>query len=197
MSDFFFSPPRDFNSKMTVVTCAFEYESTILFLKRAPNCLAPLTWCVPGGKLKFNEQPKEALIREIHEELSINIPPQSVSEALKIYVRHSLMDYILYVYHSSLTTLPEIFLNPNEHTDFLWQPIKEINNLNLLEGQEVILSMLLPFYSNTSQLVSSSAQTTPRHSRRKINRSPYRQPSSRRHRLPLHLDKKRGTQNEF
>ena len=45
-----------------------------LITQRKENAMIdPLLWEFPGGKVEFNEHPKDALIREIKEELDIDI----------------------------------------------------------------------------------------------------------------------------
>lgn len=147
MSEFFLSSPLDFTLQMSVVTCILEYNKSLLFLQRSEDCIQPFTWCIPGGKLELNEGPLDGLVREIQEELSLTINTKNIQEKMKIYVRHSLMDYVLYVYYWPLITLPTIHLQPREHRDFTWQPIDQIDSLPLLEGQREVLLMALPSFS--------------------------------------------------
>jgi 8-oxo-dGTP diphosphatase len=56
------------------VTCAIIYDNgKILVAQRAENMDLPLKWEFPGGKIEENESAKACLIREIKEELNIEI----------------------------------------------------------------------------------------------------------------------------
>ena len=44
----------------------------VLACQRKANARYPLKWEFPGGKLEEGESPAEALVRELHEELSIH-----------------------------------------------------------------------------------------------------------------------------
>ena len=48
-------------------------ENKILIAQRSNQKDHPLKWEFPGGKIKVNENPIEALKREIKEELSIDV----------------------------------------------------------------------------------------------------------------------------
>ncbi|MGF7042018.1 (deoxy)nucleoside triphosphate pyrophosphohydrolase [Mucilaginibacter lappiensis] len=60
---------------MIKVTCALiiNNEERILAAQRSNNMNLPLKWEFPGGKIEANETPEACLIREIKEELNIEI----------------------------------------------------------------------------------------------------------------------------
>ena len=48
-------------------------DGRVLACQRKPTARYPLKWEFPGGKLEQNEAPEEALIRELREELAIEV----------------------------------------------------------------------------------------------------------------------------
>jgi len=62
---------------MLQVTCAIlVHDQKILICQRAENMSLPLKWEFPGGKLEKGESEESCLIREIKEELRIDIEIQ-------------------------------------------------------------------------------------------------------------------------
>ena len=60
---------------MLLVTCAIiiNSQNQILVTQRSSTMHLPLKWEFPGGKIEENETPDACLIREIREELNIDI----------------------------------------------------------------------------------------------------------------------------
>jgi 8-oxo-dGTP diphosphatase len=58
-----------------LVTCAIiiNSQNQILVTQRSSTMHLPLKWEFPGGKIEENETPEACLIREIREELNIDI----------------------------------------------------------------------------------------------------------------------------
>lgn len=69
--------PRDGRRQLHVVGAAIlrrDGERTrVLAGRRAPHTSSPGYWELPGGKVESHETPVEALRREIHEELALEI----------------------------------------------------------------------------------------------------------------------------
>ena len=58
---------------MKVVAAIIEDAGKILACRRAPHKAAAGEWEFPGGKVEASESPEAALIREIKEELGVDI----------------------------------------------------------------------------------------------------------------------------
>ncbi|WP_345800219.1 (deoxy)nucleoside triphosphate pyrophosphohydrolase [Microbacterium sp. AZCO] len=56
-----------------VVAAVIEQDELFLACRRAPGRSAGGKWEFPGGKVEPGESPEEALVREIREELSVEI----------------------------------------------------------------------------------------------------------------------------
>lgn len=135
MSKFFVEKPSAFTPALEVSTVFMEYAETLLLLKRTRCSLSPHTWGIPGGKLEKNETPLEGLLREIWEELQLSPQVEQLVFQRSLYVSHPKVDYRLHLFRWKLDKKPFIVLDPKEHVDYVWQPIKEFDAVNLLEGQ--------------------------------------------------------------
>ncbi len=58
---------------MTVVAAVLEREGRILIGQRRSTDPHPLKWEFPGGKVEPGETPEHALIRELREELGVDV----------------------------------------------------------------------------------------------------------------------------
>lgn len=56
---------------MVVVAAVIERDGRILIGQRKRNDRHPLKWEFPGGKVEHGESPRDALVRELQEELGI------------------------------------------------------------------------------------------------------------------------------
>ncbi len=62
---------------MTKVVCAFIWEGQkVLIAQRPPHKSEPLSWEFPGGKIEPEESEQEAIVREIKEELALDVLPE-------------------------------------------------------------------------------------------------------------------------
>ena len=52
-------------------------DGLVLSCQRKRRATYPLKWEFPGGKIEPGESPREALIRELKEELSITVEPET------------------------------------------------------------------------------------------------------------------------
>ena len=127
--------------KSVIVSAAVIYRANnILCVQRPQHSKGhiSLKWEFPGGKVEEGEQFKEALVREIREELSVDI---EISNFF-MTVEHTYPDFhlVMHVYNCQLTE-GEVILN--EHVDMKWLKVDELDRLDWAEADIPIVKRLM------------------------------------------------------
>lgn len=138
-------PPEDFSSQIEASGCYMEWDNKILFLKRHPERPQGDTWGVPGGKIEREETPLEAVIREVREEVGINIQNQKIEEAGKLFVRLPHLDYIFHMFCTLFKEQPKVDLELTEHVELRWLSISEAIELPLIKGGKEALEYFIRY----------------------------------------------------
>ncbi|MDG6244549.1 MAG: (deoxy)nucleoside triphosphate pyrophosphohydrolase [Methanolobus sp.] len=95
----------------------------------------------PGGKMKSGETKKQALKRELLEELDMNIK----IEKDFLTVRHQYPDFSITM-HSFICRASNLDLNLKEHIDFKWLNSEGLSSLDWAEADLPIVSKLMKEY---------------------------------------------------
>lgn len=127
-------PPADFKPTVEAAGCFCEYEEKLLFLKRHPKTKQGNTWGTPAGKLEKGEDPRTAIIREIHEEVGIKVSNEGLNEVGKLYFRLPHVDYIYHMFHKRFQAPITVILAAEEHLESLWATYEEALKLPLIAG---------------------------------------------------------------
>jgi 8-oxo-dGTP diphosphatase len=121
------------------VTCAIiEKEDLVLVVQRSSTMSLPLKWEFPGGKIEKNETEEECVIREIKEELNLEI---EISKRLS----SSIFNYPNF----SIELIPFIArqiggqIMLNEHTDYKYLVKEELLDLDWAEADIPIVKEYL------------------------------------------------------
>ena len=125
---------------MIEVTCAIiEHNNKVLVTQRSEKMALPLKWEFPGGKIEKGETPEACLIREILEELHINIKiTKQLNSNTHQYSETKTIKLIPFICE---LTGGEIRLT--EHANFLWLNKSELINLDWAEADIPILNEYL------------------------------------------------------
>lgn len=67
--------PKSFTRGKRGVVGVIVREERLLIIRRSLTVTAPGKLCLPGGSIEAGETESEALVREMREELSINVDP--------------------------------------------------------------------------------------------------------------------------
>lgn len=111
-------------SPLHVVAAVMIHDGKILGCRRASHKDAAGQWEFPGGKVEMGESPKDALIREIAEELSLEISPwrrldtsvTQVNEGLAI----QLECWVIILHRAPV-------LKSSDHDEFVWLKPDELS----------------------------------------------------------------------
>lgn len=123
-----------------VVAAVIVFENNILCVQRGESKFSYISYKYefPGGKIEKNETREAALIREIKEELDMEI---SVDRFF-ITNEYSYPDKKL-ILHSFICTCANSRLILREHLAFNWLPIEKLKNLDWAEADKAILDKLV------------------------------------------------------
>jgi len=118
-------------------------EISVLLCQRPKNASYPLKWEFPGGKIEEGESAKEALIREIFEELNVQVESFSTYfQRVNHYPDGRNFDvsyFIVSQYSGELENL--------EFEAIEWVHISQLTTFDILEGNKDIVDMLLETYA--------------------------------------------------
>ena len=122
---------------MIEVACGVMYnsENKILMGKRPNQKFYAGYWEFPGGQLEKNETIEQCLMREWLEELNLKIKIEK-----EIYSYYYNDKYFCRFFKGKI--IDEKNMKINEHEEIKFLEKKEIYNLKLFEGDDVVLDML-------------------------------------------------------
>lgn len=93
----------------------------VLMIQRSATVRVPHAWCFPGGSIEPGESQAEALVREMREELAIDVTP---GELLMTQTKHE-GRLILYCWSATIAGGAPT-ANPHEVAEFLWMTPAEV-----------------------------------------------------------------------
>jgi 8-oxo-dGTP diphosphatase len=131
---------------MIKVSCSIIVNSIgqVLVTQRSINMPLPLKWEFPGGKIEENETAEECLIREIKEELNIDIKITGSLSPNDHQYPDKLIRLIPFICKQ---TGGEIILK--EHADYKWLDVKDLLDLDWAEADVGVVERYLQQWRNT------------------------------------------------
>lgn len=126
--------------KIEVVAAIIYFEDEILCVQRPKNKLSYISekFEFPGGKIEQGETQKEALKRELLEELNI----LTVIKSYFITVVHNYPDFELTM-HGYICEVKTKELKLNEHISQKWLTLTELNHLDWAAADIPIVNKLI------------------------------------------------------
>lgn len=126
--------------QVEVVAAVIQFDEKILCVQRGENKYDYISrkYEFPGGKIEEGETRKETIIREIKEELNMDI---AVGEELTT-VEYEYRDFCLTM-HSFFCKCTDPTVLLTEHIDYKWLPISELGNLDWAAADVPIVAQLM------------------------------------------------------
>lgn len=100
-------------------------------------------WGLPGGRIDNGEQPREALVREIAEELGAHIQVGELVDCVVFTSTPSGVNHCVIAFEATLTDPDEEFVpDPGEIKDWRWVTLDEALKMTLRDEYRVIFERL-------------------------------------------------------
>lgn len=129
---------RTANNPMQGVLGLIRQDGRILLIQRSRHVRAPLAWCFPGGEVEPGETEPAALIREMREEVGLEVEP---GERLMTQVKHE-GRLVLHCWSARIVS-GEPSPNPREVAACVWATPGEIRLMQgILPGTAEILEQI-------------------------------------------------------
>jgi len=129
------------NGPAVRVACAIiERHGRVLAAQRSESMSMPLKWEFPGGKLEDGEGPADCLVREVREELGVDIiVVHALSPVVHAYGTWTieLLPFVCAIRRGAITL--------HEHKDIIWKPPRELPDLDWPEADIPVLREYLAY----------------------------------------------------
>lgn len=137
---------KEYPNYRVAVEIVIVKGNKVLLTKRASDCVvAPNKWCVPAGKVKYEEIPANACLRETREEVKLDV---KILKELGVRAFKGLDSNNDVTYRLVYTYLVEIIgknkepIINEEHSEFCWIDKYEINDLKFNSLDENLKRMI-------------------------------------------------------
>lgn len=114
-------------STLLVAAAIIEHNGKILLAKRKADVPYSLLWEFPGGKVEPGEDPRDCVVREIREELAIEVAASGIYDA--VFHRYPERDVLVLAYNCCWLGGEVRDLEVSEHC---WAHPADIVNFELL-----------------------------------------------------------------
>lgn len=131
--------PVDFVAHIEVASCYCIWNHQVLLLQRHSQKSYGSTWGVPAGKLEKGEAPKEAIKRELLEEIGVIAEESQVHYITTLYISHNNTHFPYHMFYLLFDTLPLLTLGFDEHQDYQWKSFQEAIQMPLMPGEHETL----------------------------------------------------------
>ncbi len=123
-----------------VVAAIIKNDNKILCVQRKESSLSYISkkYEFPGGKMEVNETKVETIVREIKEELAMDI----IVNQEFLTVTHQYPDFLLTM-HSFICTCNNRDIILIEHIDYKWLEVDELDNLDWAAADIPIVNKLI------------------------------------------------------
>lgn len=122
---------------MQVVAGVVKCEGKFLACRNSPNRRHAHFWEFPGGKVELGESHEEALIRELREELQIEV--QIIGLMFTIDFQPPLQGQIFFYEAELKSELPS---NSPDHDELRWLSLAELSSLNWAPADQAFVADL-------------------------------------------------------
>lgn len=122
-------------------------DGKILLAQRRKGSHKELLWEFPGGKLEKNETIEECLVREIDEELGLNIVVKDLIKQLPFEYETKIVD--LHIFFATCSKPETMKMNAHEKIEWIFP--KDLNKFELVPADELAIPSIEAIYPTIKQ----------------------------------------------
>ena len=135
-------PTGPVNMILVSAVIMIDIDGRILLAQRPKGKSMAGLWEFPGGKVEDGETPERALIRELNEELNIDVTEACLAPF--VFASHSYPDFHLLM-PTFLCRRWDGILMPQEGQTLKWVKIKDLSSYPMPPADEPLLAMIRDF----------------------------------------------------
>ena len=110
-----------------------DWQGKVLISLRSEDKILPNFWEFPGGKIKINESPDDTIVREIKEELSLDINKKSLTPLSFNTYTYEQFHAVIFIYICRSWKGTPL---SKDNQKILWVEIDKLKNYNFLAGSK-------------------------------------------------------------
>jgi len=121
-----------------VVAALIQKDGKLLVCQRTRHQTMPLKWEFPGGKIEEREQPRDALRRELQEELGILATiGDEIARFRHEYPNHAMVELRFFLVREYQGEIENLIFN-----DIQWSRLKDLPKYDFLEADLTLVNNL-------------------------------------------------------
>lgn len=120
----------------SAIALVFDPQGNVLALRRGlTDPWMPHRWNFPGGRVEVGETPVQGVLRELHEEAGIRLPPRELRWAFS-YCRQGMK--VTHVFWAKLRRRPRVVSRDGEHDAATWCKLTAIPQPSIPPVRDVV-----------------------------------------------------------
>ena len=130
------------NKTDVVALALLDSDERVLICKRPQKKPMGGYWEFPGGKIENDETPESAIIREVKEELSIDINKSCIAPLTFSTYRDYSVNLLILLY---VCRVWDGVINFREADEIKWVKSKELRGYKMPEGNSGLVAMIIDY----------------------------------------------------
>lgn len=126
--------------EVVALALSCSLDGKFLLARRSLGHSGAGCWEFPGGKIESGESQKQALVREINEELGFDLSSLNIEFIAENTHKYQKKLVRIYLWSAQITDKPEFKLVDHDKLD--WFMIEEIKEINLSEADKYFISLI-------------------------------------------------------
>lgn len=127
----------------SVVAVIIDDEDRVLLTKRSIPPFQDM-WVMPGGKINLGESILDALKREVHEEVGLEVEIEGLVDVFEHLTPGENNDHFVILYYRCRPLYCDIRHNEDEVSEFAWVHRSGILSYHIPDGTRYILGIVFP-----------------------------------------------------